>query len=51
MPISGECEAWIHKQSQGFFLKGNWVREKKMSGLGPKEMDRTLWAVFGQEPS
>lgn len=29
MPISGECEAWIHKQSQGFFLKGNWVREKK----------------------
>lgn len=33
------------------FSQGQLGEKKKMSGLGPTEMDRTLWAVFGQEPS
>lgn len=37
------------KQSQGFFLKGKLVEKK--SGLVLTEIDKNLWAVFGQEQS
>lgn len=49
MHISGECEAWIYKQSLGFFLKAKWV--EKRSDLMLTEIDNTLWPVFGQEQS
>lgn len=50
MLISGECEAWKYKQSQGFFIpRANWWN--KMSGLVLTEIDRNLWAVFGQGQS
>lgn len=47
MAISGECEAWIHKQRQIFFSRATWW--KKMSGLVLTETDRTLWVMFDQE--
>lgn len=50
MLISRECEAWKYKQSQGFFSQGQ-TGGKKMSGLVLTEIDRNLWAVFGQGQS
>lgn len=36
--MSGECKAWVYKQSQGFFLKGKLV--EKMHGLVLTETER-----------
>lgn len=49
MSISGECEAWIYKQSQEFFPQGQ-TSGKKMSGLLLAGSDTNLWPVFDREP-
>lgn len=45
MPICGECEAWIYKQSQGFFLKGKLV-EKTVWPCADRDRHESMGTVW-----